>query len=81
MESAVSYEFRTTCVKPFVDASIIENIAKYVEGALLYVLQPFNNSRVLRPDFFKTTGAGYNEAELKYLKSIAEPWVKTCVVR
>jgi pyruvate formate lyase activating enzyme len=81
MESDLSYEFRTTCVKPFVDAKIIRNIVKIIEGAMLYVLQPFINSKVLHPEFFKATNPGYEEDELMDLKSLAEPWVQNCIIR
>jgi pyruvate formate lyase activating enzyme len=81
MVSAMDYEFRTTCVKPFVDANIIRNIAKIIEGAKLYVLQPFNNANVLDPKFFTAADPGYERNELLYLKSIARPWVKRCIVR
>jgi pyruvate formate lyase activating enzyme len=81
MVSDTDYEFRTTCVKPFVDANIIKNIAKIIEGASLYVLQPFNNTNVLDPKFFNTVAPGYEMNELLYLKSIAKPWVKRCIVR
>jgi pyruvate formate lyase activating enzyme len=81
MESAIAYEFRTTCVKSFIDAKIIRDIAKIIEGAMLYALQPFNNSKVLQPGFFKATNAGYEEDELTDLKLLAEPWVQSCIVR
>lgn len=81
MVSAMDYEFRTTCVKPFVDANIIRNIAKIIEGARLYVLQPFNNTNVLDLKFFNAFDPGYEKNELLYLKSIAKPWVKRCIVR
>ena len=81
MVSAMDYEFRTTCVKPFVDANTIRNIAKIIEGARLYVLQPFNNTNVLDPKFFKAIDPGYEKNELLHLKSIAKPWVKKCIVR
>jgi len=81
MESALTYEFRTTCVKPFVDAKIIRNIVKIIEGAMLYALQPFNNSKVLHPEFFKATNPGYKKDELMDLKSLAEPWVQSCIIR
>jgi hypothetical protein len=64
-----------------VDANIIRNIAKIIEGASLYVLQPFNNTNVLDPKFFNTVDPGYEKNELVYLKSIAKPWVKKCIVR
>ena len=81
MESAPSYEFRTTCVKGFVDEGIIENIAKLIKGADLYALQQFHNKEVLHPEFFNQAGTGYSEEDIKQLKSIAEPWVRECIVR
>jgi pyruvate formate lyase activating enzyme len=81
MESVVAYEFRTTCVKPFVDLEIIEKIAKTIKGATLYVLQHFRNGRILHPKFFHKTEAAYTEDELIHLKFIAEQWVKECILR
>lgn len=81
MESALAYEFRTTCVKPMVDEHIIENIAKIIKGAMLYALQRFSHTEVLHPEFFQETESGYDEDGLMHLKSIAEPWVKECIVR
>ena len=81
MESGLSYEFRTTCVKPFVDAKIIRNIVKIIDGAMLYALQHFNNSKVLQPEFFKATNPDYEEDELIDLKLLAEPWVQSCIIR
>jgi pyruvate formate lyase activating enzyme len=81
MNSTLSYEFRTTCVKPIVNADTIENIAKIIKGAMLYALQRFNNTEVLHPEFFQKVQAQYDEDELITLKSLAEPWVKKCIVR
>ncbi len=81
MERARAYEFRTTCVKSIVLERTIENIAKTIRGAALYVLQRFRNSGVLHPEYFRETGVGYDEDGLMHLKSIAEPWVKKCIVR
>jgi len=81
MESDVAYEFRTTCVKPFVDLEIIEKIAKTIKGATLYVLQHFRNGRILHPEFFRKVEAAYTEDELMHLKSVAEQWVKKCTLR
>ena len=81
MESIVAYEFRTTCVKPFVDLKVIEKIAKSIKGATLYVLQHFRNDRILHPEFFHKTEVAYTEDELIRLKSIAEQWVKKCILR
>ena len=81
MESDLSYEFRTTCVKPFVDPNVIEKISKIINGAMLYVLQRFRKNRVLRPDFFAKTDTYYVKDELAYLKSIAEARVDKCILR
>ena len=81
MNSGLPYEFRTTCVKPILDADDVENIAKTIEGSMLYALQRFNNSNVLHPEFFQERNATYDDDELMTLKSIAEPWVEKCIVR
>jgi pyruvate formate lyase activating enzyme len=81
MESAVSYEFRTTCVKPIVTAQIVENICRLIDGARAYVLQRFHKSDMLHPEFFKEANYEYNDAELMQLKAVAEPWVQRCTLR
>ena len=81
MESTVPYEFKTTCLKPFVDENIIERIAKLIKDSMLYVLQQFHDTGVLHPEFFQDNERSFNEDELIHLKSIAEPWVKKCIVR
>jgi len=81
MASGVPYEFRTTCVRPFVDAKTMETIGRLIQGCSLYVLQPFRHKRVLQPDFFENRKAGYDQEEMMQLKTIAEPWVERCVVR
>jgi pyruvate formate lyase activating enzyme len=81
MESGVSYEFRTTCVRPIVDARTIETIAKIIQGASLYALQKFHDVEILHPEFFQGIVAGYGDDEMAFFKSIAEPWVQTCTIR
>jgi pyruvate formate lyase activating enzyme len=81
MESGLSYEFRTTCVRPIVDAGIIESIAKIIQGASVYALQKFNDVEVLHPEFFQGVEAAYGDKEMAFFKSIAEPWVQICVIR
>lgn len=82
MGSRTPYEFRTTCIKTIVDKTIIENIAKTVKGAELYVLQQFHRAdKILNPQFLKKAGAIYDKDELRQLKTIAGKWVRKCVVR
>jgi len=81
MESTIAYEFRTTCVKPIVTQAAIERIGLLIKGANLYALQRFHKSRMLHPDFFKEINYEYTDDELLQLKSVAELWVKQCIVR
>ena len=81
MASGIPYEFRTTCVRPIVDAEAVETIGRLIQGCFLYVLQNFSQARVLQPDFFENRKAGYDQEEMMQLKSIAETWVKKCIVR
>ena len=81
MASGIAYEFRTTCVRPFVVAETLEAIGRLIKGCSFYVLQPFRQTRVLDPDFFENRKAGYDEEEMIQLKSIAEQWVEKCIVR
>ena len=81
MESKIDYEFRTTCIKPFIDADVIKSISSLISGAKLYALQKFRNTGVLQPEFFHGNECGYSDNELMHLKSIAKPWVKRCIVR
>ncbi len=81
MQSGIAYEFRTTCIKPLVDAKIIESIARYIHGARLYALQQFKNIGVLHPELFANNDCEYDDNELMHLRSVARPWVKECIVR
>ena len=81
MESNIDYEFRTTCIKPFIDKTIVKNIAGIINGAKLYAMQKFQDTNVLDPEFFQGHEYGYSDNEMEDLKSIAEPWVKKCLVR
>ncbi|HYQ60999.1 MAG TPA: anaerobic ribonucleoside-triphosphate reductase activating protein, partial [Desulfatiglandales bacterium] len=79
MASGIPYEFRTTCVRPIVSEETVQSIGRLIQGSFLYVLQQFNRTRVLQPDFFERGKAGYDQEEMMHLKSIAEPWVEKCI--
>ncbi len=81
MESAIAYEFRTTCVKPIVTAPIIENICRLIQGAAAYALQRFHKAEMLHPEFFKEVDYPYTEDEMLQLKAVAAPWVRQVIVR
>jgi pyruvate formate lyase activating enzyme len=81
MESNLPHEFKTTCIKPLVDVSVIETISRLIEGSDLYALQRFQRTEVLHPEFFEENEYRIEENELLHLKSVAEPWVKRCIIR
>lgn len=81
LSSGLPHEFRTTCLAPFVDAGTVAKIAECIEGADLYVLQPFKNGRVLDPGFIKEKTSPCSEEDLATFQSIAAPFVKRCMVR
>jgi pyruvate formate lyase activating enzyme len=81
MASGVDYEFRTTCVRPFVDADILRRMAMMIQGAKRYVLQPFRSARILDPDYFHMQEPGYPPEEMRRLKAVAEEMVKQCFIR
>lgn len=81
MESAIAYEFRTTCVKPIVTAQIIENICRLIQGAAVYALQRFHKIEMLHPEFFKEASYEYTDEEMLQLKAVAAPWVQQCILR
>jgi pyruvate formate lyase activating enzyme len=81
MESKVAYEFRTTCARPFVTPQIMPEMAGMIREAGLYVLQPYQGTRVLSPEFFEGMDPGYSESEMNALSALAAPFVQECRVR
>jgi pyruvate formate lyase activating enzyme len=81
MGSGLDYEFRTTCVKRLINEQIIKVILGLIKNAKRYVLQLFNKTDVLHPEFFYEPDSFFNKNDLLHLKSLAEPWVRECIVR
>jgi pyruvate formate lyase activating enzyme len=81
MQGRVDYEFRTTCVRPFVDDELIDAIARTIQGARRYVLQPFRPAILLRPSFFTAGNPGFSSSSMQRLRQKAEPYVAECLVR
>ena len=72
------YEFRTTCVKPFVCRDNIEDVAKMIRGAKVYYLQKCNEQKNKNEiDYYQAA----DDAELTELKFIAAPYVDMCAIR
>lgn len=53
MDRVPSYEFRTTCGRPFVDTGIMAGIGAMIRGARLYILQSCSfKGPLVDPNFF-----------------------------
>lgn len=82
MASAPAYEFRTTCVRPFVTEKIMEKICRRIRGAQKYVLQKCSkNVQMLDPYFSRQADRFFSDLEIQGLKAIAEKTVKTVIIR
>jgi pyruvate formate lyase activating enzyme len=81
MASGLDYEFRTTCVRPFVDENSIIDIARAIQGARRYVLQPFRDVSLLDPLFFAGQAGGFSPSEMERLRAAAAPMVARCHIR
>ena len=82
MEAAPAYEFRTTCVAPFIDDAGIAAIATHIRGAACYVLQVFNQrAACLDPAFTHRREAALSSQTMKRLKALAAPFVNRCIIR
>jgi pyruvate formate lyase activating enzyme len=82
MASAPDYEFRTTCVKPFIDATIMEQIAGQIQGARRYVLQKcVRDVPMMDPKFSDNPERFFSDPEILALKSIVEGAVQEVLVR
>ncbi len=81
MASSLKYEFRTTCIKPFVNSDTIHRMLQYIKGADLYILQRFNHAEVLNPEFIETNECVVTDKELAGFQTIAEDLVGSCLIR
>lgn len=78
LSAGMPYEFRTTCVKPFVCRDNIEDVAKMIRGAKLYYLQKCTEQKNTNSKNFYQA---LNDAELAELKIKAAPYVEMCKIR
>ncbi len=80
--SKIPHEFRTTCVKPFLDADIIYKIAQGIDGADLFVLQKADiQNSILHPEFFQNHDWKFKNKEIESFQKIAAPFVKKTMIR
>lgn len=75
MNSGVDYYFRTTCAPPFVTKKNFSEVIAQIKGAKKYVIQKFNNKKVLNPDFFQGIEA-VSEKDFEQLQIKARHYFK-----
>jgi pyruvate formate lyase activating enzyme len=82
INSGLDHEFRTTCVRPFVDAPIIERIAKALTGARQYCLQRFQETTLLQAEYLQAYHPpGFSPGQMRRFQSLAMPFVDKCCLR
>jgi len=81
MTSGVDYEYRTTCVRPFVDDVRIRSMASAIKGTRRFILQTFNPSKTLDPDFGLASRHGLSAEQMQSLQRLAASDVISCSIR
>ncbi|SMC66130.1 pyruvate formate lyase activating enzyme [Desulfocicer vacuolatum DSM 3385] len=82
MEKAPAYEFRTTCVRPFIDLEIMAGIGEMIKGASHYILQHCSrNVSVLNPVFFEKENRFFQDHEMLALQNAVKSYVVKCSIR
>ena len=81
MASGVDYEFRTTCVGPFVDEVHMRSMVSAIKGARRFILQTFNPSQTLDPDYCTSPHPGLSRQQMLSLQRLAAPFVAVCSIR
>ena len=83
MAAAPAYEFRTTCVRPFIDENAIQAIAQTIQGARCFALQRFNRRAhpYLDPAFGHRHDPSIGDDDMLRLQRIAQPLVGRCMIR
>jgi len=81
LNGPLEYEFRTTCVKPFVDRDKMVKIGEMIKGANHYFLQKFDRSHVSDRYLPEAPAMDFNETEMTDLLSRVKPYVAECRIR
>ncbi len=82
MASAPDYEFRTTCVRPYIDSSVMAQIAGQIKGARRYILQKcVRDVPMMDPRFSNNPDHFLSDQEILALKSIVDGAVQDVQIR
>lgn len=78
-ENKVSYEFRTTVIKPLLAIEDFHDIGRLIEGAHRYCVQKFIPTKLLNPAFLRK--ATYTDEDYNQIKNIMSNYVQSCSIR
>lgn len=82
MASAPDYEFRTTCVAPFITDETMDDILESIRGARRYALQRFRPKVLLDPSFFPMdVDPAIDDDTLESYRIRAQAYVEKCMIR
>ena len=81
MTGDADYEFRTTCVRPFVTEARMRAMAAAIRGARRWILQRFNPRKTLDPGYGGDTQAGLSMAQIQSLQRLAAAFAESCHIR
>jgi len=79
LAGSIPFEFRTTCVPPFVTVENAEEIGRLIAGAPRYYLQKDSRHDVINPP--ASAYAHSCRIDLEKLKTILSPYVVSCSIR
>jgi pyruvate formate lyase activating enzyme len=81
MAGSANYEFRTTCVRPFITEKRMHALARAIQGARRLVLQQFNPQKTLDPCYQHTSQPHLTMEQMHSLRRLADPFVESCSIR
>ncbi|MBF0225391.1 MAG: anaerobic ribonucleoside-triphosphate reductase activating protein [Desulfobacterales bacterium] len=81
MEGWNEYEFRTTCIKPFISLEIIKQMGKHIQNAKLWVIQKCHTTRILSPEFFQKEDRLFSNGEIEGFHEEALKFVRNSFIR
>jgi pyruvate formate lyase activating enzyme len=81
MDSGIDYEFRTTCVYPFISKDNCRAIGYPIRGAKKLFLQQMSGTSVFNESFFLNNGRHLSLGEIMEIQNILKDYIETCEVR
>ncbi len=80
MQLAKDYEFRTTIIESFHDSEQMEGIARLIQGAKRYIIQPFIPADSRPGEFFRSRPRTRPEV-LRRIQDMMSPFVSNVLIR